>query len=236
MRYYLVRTNRETGNIWKAVCEEKDGKYVLKAGSIISNIELSGCPKHIQEMRKIAKIDSRRVLLEDIEFQTLAHAASFVIATNATEKDRYWKPGDPPAGFLPKIVHIQPIVFDNEMDDIAVSEDGKQLLNIEEAKLKKEHYKYEGRLKASQIKSIKEKKGYACEACGMSFAKRYPGIGDDFIECHHKIPYASMKEGETRNLNINDFMVLCSNCHKMIHRLNDPADLDQLKEILKMGD
>ena len=78
-------------------------------------------------------------------------------------------------------------------------------------------------------------KGYVCEACGMSFANKYPGIGEGFIECHHKIPYSDMKEGEKRNLNVNDFMILCSNCHKMIHRLDNPADLEQLKAILAKG-
>lgn len=130
---------------------------------------------------------------------------------------------------------VRQISFENDGDNLAISEDGKQLLDIEEAKLKKEHYKYEGRLKASQIKKIKVYKGYVCEACGLSFAKKYPGLGSGFIECHHKIPYADMKEGEIRNLNVDDFMVLCSNCHKMIHRLDDPSDLEQLKAILAKG-
>ena len=134
-----------------------------------------------------------------------------------------------------ELVHIKPILLENNEDDLAVSEDGKQLASIEEVKIRKEHYLYEGRLKASQIKKIKSIKGYICEACGLSFAKKYPGLGMDFIECHHKIPYADVVEGEYRELNIDDFMVLCSNCHAMIHRLDDPADLEQLKAILAKG-
>ena len=88
--YHLERTNRETGRIWKATCIAKDGKYVLKSGSIISNIELLGCPKKIQNMRESAKISSNQVLLEDIEFDTLSDAASFVLATNAWGQ-REWK-------------------------------------------------------------------------------------------------------------------------------------------------
>lgn len=88
--YHLERTNRETGRVWKATCIAKDGKYVLKSGSIISNIELLGCPKKIQDMRESAKISSNQVLLEDIEFDTLSDAASFVLATNAWG-EREWK-------------------------------------------------------------------------------------------------------------------------------------------------
>ena len=90
MRYFIRRTNRQTGRVWNAFCEEKDGKFILKAGSIISNIELLACPKKIQEMRLSAKISSDQVLLEDIEFETLSNAAAFVLATNAWGK-REWK-------------------------------------------------------------------------------------------------------------------------------------------------
>lgn len=129
----------------------------------------------------------------------------------------------------------QLIELPEQLDNIAIGQDGRQLLDIEEAKVKKTHYKYEGRLNASSIKYIKRQKGYVCEACGMSFASKYPSIGNNFIECHHKVPYAEMLEGEKRALNVDDFIVLCSNCHKMIHRLDDPADLEQLKQILSNG-
>lgn len=88
--YHLERTNRETGRVWKAACEVRNGKYVLKAGSIISDIELLGCPKKIQDMRASAKISPNQVLMEDVEFDTLSDAASFVLATNAWG-EREWK-------------------------------------------------------------------------------------------------------------------------------------------------
>ena len=128
----------------------------------------------------------------------------------------------------------QLIELPEQLDNMAIGQDGRQLLDIEEAKVKKTHYKYEGRLNASSIKYIKRQKGYVCEACGMSFASRYPNLGNDFIECHHKVPYAEMREGEKRALNVDDFIVLCSNCHKMIHRRkNKPLTPNQL--IVKMA-
>ncbi len=90
MRYFIRRKNRETGRVWKAFCEEKNGKYILKAGSIISDKELLRCPKMIKEMRNEAKISPERVLLNDIEFDTLNNAAAFVLATNAWG-EREWK-------------------------------------------------------------------------------------------------------------------------------------------------
>lgn len=127
-----------------------------------------------------------------------------------------------------------PPLEDITVNDVA-GEDAKQLSSVEEVKIKKMHYMYEGRLKASEIREIKRKQGYVCRACGMSFSDRYPSIGENFIECHHKIPYAQIKEGEERILNTDDFVVLCSNCHSMIHRLENPADVEKLKEILSQG-
>lgn len=134
-----------------------------------------------------------------------------------------------------EIVKAYPIVTKSREESAALSQDGKQLPGMEEVKIRKIHYIYEGRLAQKDIKQIKIAKGYTCEACGMSFANRYPGLGADFIECHHKVPYANLTAGESRKLNLDDFMVLCSNCHKMIHRLENPGDLDGLRAILAKG-
>lgn len=91
------------------------------------------------------------------------------------------------------------------------------------------------RLSQSDINQIKKAHGYICKACGIDFAKFYPDIGEDFIEAHHMIPYSDMKDGAKRKLNEDDFVMLCPNCHSMIHRLENPADLDRLKMIIAKG-
>lgn len=90
MKYHLERKNRATGKVWIASCEEECGKYIVKKGSIISDIELSRCPKKIMKMRNDAKIDGNRILQEDVAFDSLDDAAAFVLATNAIGK-REWK-------------------------------------------------------------------------------------------------------------------------------------------------
>lgn len=80
---------------------------------------------------------------------------------------------------------------------------------------------------------VKAKKGYTCEACDFCFSDKYGKIGSNFIEAHHLIPFASLDEGKT-SLNLEtDFAVLCSNCHRMIHRLDDPSNLSQLREVVQ---
>lgn len=70
-----------------------------------------------------------------------------------------------------------------------------------------------------------------CEVCSFDFSKHYPTLGDNFIECHHKLPIAS---GGIRKSKIKDIALVCSNCHRMLHRkLNGKfLSTDELKEII----
>lgn len=55
-----------------------------------------------------------------------------------------------------------------------------------------------------------------CEACKFDFQQVYGDRGIDFIEGHHKKLVSEMKEGEKTK--VEDIAMLCSNCHRMIHR------------------
>lgn len=100
-----------------------------------------------------------------------------------------------------------------------------------ESKKLRYHLRVERNSKISKL--VKEEKGYVCEACNFDFFKNYGELGKEFIEAHHLIPIASLEPGKIEMDIIEDFAVLCSNCHRMIHRLEDPSDLDKLKEIIK---
>lgn len=88
-KYELTRKNRTTGRIWSARCEECEEGFVIKAGSVISDIELKGLTKRMKKIRDNAKIDQNRILLEDVVVKDLQDAAAFVLATNAGAS--YWK-------------------------------------------------------------------------------------------------------------------------------------------------
>lgn len=81
------------------------------------------------------------------------------------------------------------------------------------------HYGHE----RSQRLSKDAKKAYltqhgklACEACGTEPMKKY---GLEIIEAHHKIPLSST-DGQ-RETTLADFMMLCPNCHRAIHKIQD---------------
>ena len=71
---------------------------------------------------------------------------------------------------------------------------------------------------------------YSCVVCGMNFVTRYGEIGKEFIEVHHLNPI-SETDGEHEVNPATDLIPLCSNCHSMIHRMENPADWKTLKEM-----
>ena len=71
------------------------------------------------------------------------------------------------------------------------------------------------RLKKKQ--TIKEHKSLTCEVCQFDFAEVYGERGHGFIECHHTKPLSELSlQGETTKL--SDLSLVCSNCHRMIHK------------------
>lgn len=55
-----------------------------------------------------------------------------------------------------------------------------------------------------------------CEACGMSFSAVYGELGAGYIEAHHKVPVASLRDGDETAL--SDLAAVCANCHRVIHK------------------
>lgn len=73
---------------------------------------------------------------------------------------------------------------------------------------------------------------FFCEVCMFNFEQRYPELGKGFIECHHK---NSIATGGVRKTKIEDLALVCSNCHKMLHRKynSNYLSINELKGIIK---
>lgn len=82
-------------------------------------------------------------------------------------------------------------------------------------------------------KYAKKFHGSRCQACDLDFGERYGEIGKGFIEAHHLRPIAKLEEGIPVKYDVAaDFAVLCSNCHRMIHRTEDPSDLTMFRKLI----
>ena len=71
-------------------------------------------------------------------------------------------------------------------------------------------------IEAKKKNILKEKGELKCEACDFDFEKTYGEIGKGYIECHHLIPLSNFQVNKETKL--DDLALLCSNCHRMIHK------------------
>ena len=73
----------------------------------------------------------------------------------------------------------------------------------------------------------KKYQGYDCKVCKFNFLELYGELGRGYIEAHHLTPISQLSpEKPVRLSPVNDFVVVCSNCHRMIHRSGAPDTFD----------
>ena len=112
--------------------------------------------------------------------------------------------------------------IDNEIEQ--ESQEGRLVTKIHKA------YERDSKLvKNKKDKILKEKGALECEICGFNFLTAYGERGKDFIECHHNKPVSEI--GDNGVTKLSDLTLLCSNCHRMIHRKRPWLTIDQLKNI-----
>src|SRR5690606_11129376 len=74
-----------------------------------------------------------------------------------------------------------------------------------------------GLIRKAKERALAAHGALTCACCGFDFAARYGTIGEDFIEAHHTVPVSELHPdgGETR---LEDIALVCSNCHRMLHK------------------
>jgi 5-methylcytosine-specific restriction protein A len=104
--------------------------------------------------------------------------------------------------------------------------------SITEVRRYRMHRRIERNPRASD--KVKRVHGTTCQACRHNFGKSYGSLGEGYIEAHHLRPLSELNEGESASYDPErDFAVLCANCHRMIHRMDDPSDLDGLIRLVR---
>jgi 5-methylcytosine-specific restriction protein A len=120
-------------------------------------------------------------------------------------------------------------------DDLADQEtDGAdKVAAFEESRRYRYHRTFERN--AGLARAAKQVHGFVCQCCGFDFESVYGELGHEYIEAHHLVPLASMDgDGPVSRSPEHDFRVLCSNCHRMIHRLirkvGGPVSIEMLRK------
>jgi 5-methylcytosine-specific restriction enzyme A len=119
---------------------------------------------------------------------------------------------------------LQPVLPDDD--------DAEDDVSAPEGRVLYRRHRTRERNKALRKKKIaavlKRGRPLACESCGFDFGAVYGERGVGYIECHHVVPLHEAGEGETK---LADLALICSNCHRMIHRTAPwptPAELRAL--------
>ena len=79
-------------------------------------------------------------------------------------------------------------------------------------------------------KRLKQTGILRCEVCSFSFLDTYGELGEGFIEAHHTVPISELK-GD-RKTKISELALVCSNCHRMLHRAKLALSIAHLRELV----
>ena len=82
----------------------------------------------------------------------------------------------------------------------------------------------------AKAKRLREAGRLECDVCAFDFRAAYGPRGDGFIEAHHTIPVAEL--GGVAKTKLGDIALVCSNCHRMLHR-GTPLAVEELRAMLE---
>ena len=87
-------------------------------------------------------------------------------------------------------------------------------------------------LVAACKKRAKKLHGFlACAACSFNFGNIYGSDAEHIIDCHHIKPVHTL--GEDGETHIDDLVLLCPNCHRLVHSFRPWLTVEELK--LRLG-
>jgi predicted HNH restriction endonuclease len=128
------------------------------------------------------------------------------------------------------------IVWIVPSDEVAIAANLDLVSDTEGAITLREHRARERsrELRAAKIEAFKAQHGEVyCEVCGFDFERFYGALGSGLIEVHHTKAIADYREGDATE--ITDLILVCSNCHYVIHRdCNYERNYRQLREVLAL--
>lgn len=79
--------------------------------------------------------------------------------------------------------------------------------------------------------ALHERGRLVCEVCDFDFEVAYGRRGHRFIECHHTKPLSELQSSQKTRL--DDLALLCSNCHRMIHRKRPWLSIAELRRLVR---
>ncbi|MFZ5496370.1 MAG: HNH endonuclease [Verrucomicrobiota bacterium] len=92
------------------------------------------------------------------------------------------------------------------------------------------HRKRETKLRADKVAQFMREHANRlfCEVpgCGFDFEKRYGAVGRGYAQVHHRKPLSDYSAPSVTKL--SDLVIVCANCHAMIHRHSECRPIESL--------
>lgn len=84
-------------------------------------------------------------------------------------------------------------------------------------------------------KQVLAHKDPECEGCGLAPIRDYALPGTKLpLDVHHLMPLSDLQEGERLTYKVpDDFAVLCPTCHRVVHQMEDPGDIETLRQAVR---
>jgi len=112
---------------------------------------------------------------------------------------------------------------DEKEDGVETVKEGRVIYKLHKLRERKPEIN-----KAKKDKYFKEYGKLDCEVCRFDFFEFYGELGKGYMEAHHRIPLSQLKsEMKTK---LADLALVCSNCHRMLHRKIDTMTIDDLRK------
>lgn len=116
--------------------------------------------------------------------------------------------------------------------DIAVEDDES---SFPEGKEKFQHHRQFERdgkvVRRAKAQRLAKTGKLECEVCGLDFVTYYGDVGHGFIEAHHITPVSQL--AGMKKTKVTDLALVCSNCHRMLHRGDKLLTVEQLKTFVQ---
>ncbi|QFY44097.1 hypothetical protein F6R98_16875 [Candidatus Methylospira mobilis] len=94
------------------------------------------------------------------------------------------------------------------------------------------HFERDGEIpRQAKAKRLDEVGKLECDVCGMDFHRVYGKLGHGFIEAHHTVPVSELA-GIGKKTKVSDLALVCSNCHRMLHRGSSLLTIEELTQLV----
>ena len=187
---------------------------------------------------RLLSVADRKGHLATLYFHT-RFSGRHILDDAAEELERLWSQHLKQFGLAPKSTntiepqHVELLRGSTEEYSISSNDpeesefpEGKELYRLHRVHERNPHL-----AKQAKALALQRDGKLACRVCGFDFFKTYGDVGKDFIECHHTIPVSELTDGMKTKL--SDVILVCSNCHRMLHRKRPWLRVADLKALLK---